>query len=186
MSALNVWGTLKSLINSDEFCIECEREVPHHYRNCPTKSRGNPLADNEKQFVFSDSEYGQSVVTVFACPEQHDPDEGQPRQVYGYTITNDRWTFGNDDIQSGCGQALDLNHGAQSLLAFLSACAEARDESSENWGMFPDNVRLWAKHFSDEIAMAAIELEEAQAESNPVMAVVDGVLTESQEDTTEF
>jgi len=25
---LNVWGTKKSEINADEFCVECEREVP--------------------------------------------------------------------------------------------------------------------------------------------------------------
>lgn len=36
----NIWGTIKTYINADEFCIECEREVPHHYYNCPTR-KGN-------------------------------------------------------------------------------------------------------------------------------------------------
>lgn len=31
----NVWGTDKSMIDADEFCVECEREVPFHYDNCP-------------------------------------------------------------------------------------------------------------------------------------------------------
>lgn len=35
----NVWGTDKRLINADEFCVECEREVPFHYDNCPTRKR---------------------------------------------------------------------------------------------------------------------------------------------------
>lgn len=33
--SVNVWGTPKELINSDEFCPECERAVPSHYANCP-------------------------------------------------------------------------------------------------------------------------------------------------------
>ena len=35
LAMLNVWGTKKSEINADEFCVECEREVPSHYDNCP-------------------------------------------------------------------------------------------------------------------------------------------------------
>jgi hypothetical protein len=36
--ARNMWGTLKHLINPDEFCPECEQFVPRHYDGCPTKS----------------------------------------------------------------------------------------------------------------------------------------------------
>ena len=35
----NIWGTIKTYINADEFCIECEREVPFHYNNCPTRNK---------------------------------------------------------------------------------------------------------------------------------------------------
>lgn len=35
----NVWGTPISLINADEFCPQCEREVPVHYEHCPTRQR---------------------------------------------------------------------------------------------------------------------------------------------------
>lgn len=36
----NVWGTDKSLIDSEEFCVECEREIPFHYNNCPLYKGG--------------------------------------------------------------------------------------------------------------------------------------------------
>lgn len=32
---LNAWGTPRFMINADEYCPECEREVPFHYTNCP-------------------------------------------------------------------------------------------------------------------------------------------------------
>lgn len=35
----NVWGTDKSFINEDEFCVECEHSVPGHYNNCPTRKK---------------------------------------------------------------------------------------------------------------------------------------------------
>jgi len=35
----NIWGTIKTYINADEFCIECEREIPFHYNNCPTRNK---------------------------------------------------------------------------------------------------------------------------------------------------
>jgi hypothetical protein len=33
----NYWGTLKSTIDSDEYCVECERELPFHYDSCPER-----------------------------------------------------------------------------------------------------------------------------------------------------
>ena len=35
----NVWGTDKTEINADEFCVECEQAVPHHYDTCPLYTR---------------------------------------------------------------------------------------------------------------------------------------------------
>lgn len=34
---VNMWGTPIADINEDEFCPECEREVPRHYDSCPTR-----------------------------------------------------------------------------------------------------------------------------------------------------
>jgi len=44
--ARNVWGTDMSLINEDEFCPYCEREIPFHYQNCPTRSPMKNGANN--------------------------------------------------------------------------------------------------------------------------------------------
>lgn len=35
----NIWGTLKSRINADEYCIECEHVVPGHFDACPIKRK---------------------------------------------------------------------------------------------------------------------------------------------------
>jgi len=138
------------------------------------------MTDQQKQFVFGDAE-GDSIVTVTVNGEFHDPDEGYPRPVYGYNITTESWGYSQADIHGGCGETPDLDKASQSLFAFLSAAAEARDESSENWSLFPDNVRLWAQRYSDEIAELSMESERRVS-----MAMVDGSLVESDEDTTEF
>lgn len=35
----NVWGNDPLDVNEDEFCPFCERNVPWHYDNCPTRER---------------------------------------------------------------------------------------------------------------------------------------------------
>jgi hypothetical protein len=35
--ALNMWGTDMNLIDPEGFCMQCEREVPYHYKGCPTR-----------------------------------------------------------------------------------------------------------------------------------------------------
>ena len=40
--ANNVWGTDRSLINADEFCVECEHAIGGHYTNCPTRIQTKP------------------------------------------------------------------------------------------------------------------------------------------------
>lgn len=76
--AVNVWGTEKALINGEEFCVECEREVPFHYRNCPlNKGNGRPLFhepgkcyfcgnDAEKKVTFPIPAINQ-LVTDWVC-----------------------------------------------------------------------------------------------------------------------
>ena len=51
------------------------------------------------------------------------------------------------------------------LLSFLSACAESRryartSRTGENADLFPEHVGQWAETNSDEIQMAAFEIEE--------------------------
>lgn len=39
----NVWGSNPADINPAEFCQFCEREVPLHYDNCPTRRKDKPV-----------------------------------------------------------------------------------------------------------------------------------------------
>lgn len=72
-------------------------------------------------------------------------------------------SFTASDLQSGCDGG-SLTEGFLSFLSFLSACAESyarRGIDGENADLFPVQVAEWAATYSDEIAMAQIELEEA-------------------------
>jgi hypothetical protein len=83
-------------------------------------------------------------------------DEGRTRyRYYIDTPATEEW---GDDLQSGAGGG-DLRTGLESLLGFLGAFAEAR-EGGENADLFPDTLREWAQQNSDEISMAALEVEE--------------------------
>lgn len=42
-NVVNMWGTNPALIDEDEFCPECEREVPFHYASCPGYPAPRPL-----------------------------------------------------------------------------------------------------------------------------------------------
>ena len=129
-----------------------------------------------KQFVFGDSESGQSVVTLEHDGNYHDPDEGFPRPVYRYRITTDRWEFENNDIRGDQGEQSNLDLAAKSLFYFLWECV--RTENNE----FPANVRAWASRYTDEFE----ELASGTPEPNPVMIMHNGVLLDSDEDGVEF
>jgi hypothetical protein len=48
-----------------------------------------------------------------------------------------------------------------SLVSFLLACAESRSEDSENYSLFPTEIREWAEMCSDELQMVALAIEES-------------------------
>lgn len=56
----------------------------------------------------------------------------------------------------------DSEQVLSSLLSFLMAAAEAKDESSENWTLFGGRARKWAKEYSDEVQMASIFLADEE------------------------
>lgn len=76
-----------------------------------------------------------------------------------------------DDLQSGCGGG-SIQEGMQSLLSFLSACAESIrygrqydaqgniTKDGEHADLFPAKVGEWAIQHSDELSMLALELED--------------------------
>lgn len=87
--------------------------------------------------------------------------DGRTRYEWTIDLPNGK-SFTANDLQSGCGGG-SLTEGFISFLSFLSACAESyarRGIDGENADLFPVQVAEWAATYSDEIAMAQIELEE--------------------------
>lgn len=127
-----------------------------------------------KQFVFGSTE-DQSVVSLHVEGEHHDPDEGFPRPVYGYTITTENWTYEAADIHGDQGETPDLDKAAQSLFAYLHNCVVQEDNE------FPVNVRAWASRYVDEIAdLATPSMDSVD------MTMRDGSLVDADEDCTQF
>jgi hypothetical protein len=92
------------------------------------------------------------------------------RQGYRWYIDlADGREFSGDDLASGVGGG-SLQSGLESLLSFLGACGESYaydvrrggdGTGGENSDLFPAAVAEWAAQNSDELSMAALELEES-------------------------
>ena len=82
------------------------------------------------------------------------------RTIYRYHIDTPEFEYTNNDLRSDI-YGGTLQEGLETLLAFLGACAESGDDG-ENSDLFPINVREWANHHDDELAMLRIDLEENQ------------------------
>jgi hypothetical protein len=65
------------------------------------------------------------------------------------------------DLRSGVGGG-SLQSTFASLLTFLSAFAEARDENSDCWDLFPEGLREWAQLNSDKLEMLSMEIHETE------------------------
>jgi hypothetical protein len=92
--------------------------------------------------------------------------DGEGRQHYTYNIKTPAFHHVGRDLSSGA-MGGDARDGMESLLCFLSACAEARryerteQRETENSSLFPAHVGEWAEQYSDEIEMTLWELENA-------------------------
>jgi len=92
----------------------------------------------------------------------------ESRTRYQYHIDIDGMPeFTDDDLESGC-QGGSLNKGLASLLSFMSSAAESYSFQQRNdvsWNeseeMWPENITEWLDSVSDELSMAAYELEES-------------------------
>lgn len=66
----------------------------------------------------------------------------------------------NDKIWSGArGMSASPRDALGAFCNMLSAFAEARSSTSENWDLFPNEIRSWAQQNSDEIAGISLDLE---------------------------
>lgn len=84
------------------------------------------------------------------------------RALFAYTISDGEVVLGRGaDFRGAVGREESAEEMTAALLDFLGACAEAQGPESENWDLFNEATRTWAKANSDELAIAAVELEEA-------------------------
>ena len=91
--------------------------------------------------------------------------DGDTRQVWKFRILD---TYG--EVITATGGYEDTIYSPEfgtsmevlgSLVSFLMACAEAPDEDSENFNLFPHEIREWAEMCSDELGMVAMAIEES-------------------------
>lgn len=104
--------------------------------------------------------------TVSVEYEGLSPNEyGGYRRRYRYVITANGWQYVGNDIESGVSASVDEPGMLGTLLSFLAACVESRQYrdrngyGGENSDLFPDHVAEWAETYSDEISLAAYELD---------------------------
>lgn len=85
-------------------------------------------------------------------------EDGRP--LFAYSIADGASVLSRGtDLRGAVGGNESAEEMMASLLDFLGACAEAKDKDSENWDLFNEATREWAKANSDELAIAAVELE---------------------------
>ena len=121
------------------------------------------MGKNNKQesptvdFQFGDS-WGDSHLKVWCDGRKYDEAAECYRPIYAYSIVTSKWRYDSDDIFGAPNELPNIDMGAKSLIAFLIACAEAKNESSENYDLFPPQVREWAQHYSDELTIKYAEM----------------------------
>ena len=104
-----------------------------------------------------------ATIDIVRCPGR--TSDNRERFAYAIVLPDFAGEFHADDLRSGVG-GCSFREAAQSLLSFLSACAESRGlrysaGHGENADLFPDAVGEWACAYSDEIAMAREEIANA-------------------------
>lgn len=114
------------------------------------KNESNQDNAPTKLFKFGDSYEGESIVTVWCDGRAYESETELYRPVYSYSIKTPLWKYDANDIYGAGNEVPSLDRASQSLFAFLIACADANEES-ENYTLFPPEVRDWAQHFSEEI-----------------------------------
>jgi hypothetical protein len=102
--------------------------------------------------------------TIHISPTRRDPDG---RVVWRYIIEDHDHHVLDDatDLRSGTGDDIDPHQAMATLLAFLTAAAEAyrhtmNGQCSDNIDLFPPDVTEWAYQHDEELAALALELTE--------------------------
>lgn len=118
-----------------------------------SKSGNKDNATPIKEFRFGDKYEGDSIVKVWCDGRNYDPQTEAYHPVYSYSISTPKWKYDANDIYGAANELPDVDLGSRSLFAFLLACAEAKNDASDNFDLFPEQVRDWANHHSDAITI---------------------------------
>ena len=92
------------------------------------------------------------------------------RTIFTYALKGEGIDCEGSDLKSGCGSGgREDRDGMESLLSFLGAAAESYHyhhgmKEDSNTDLFPEEICEWAAQFSDEIGIAAYELEHPEGE----------------------
>ena len=115
------------------------------------------MPSETRTYTFQDKWHGDSVVKVWCDGRDYDPAAEAYYPIYSYRINSPEWEYTDNDIRGKANELPDVAAGAQSLFAFLYACQEGLPQDTEgereNANLFPQHVREWAYHFSDQIEM---------------------------------
>ena len=90
------------------------------------------------------------------------------RTIFTYTLKGEGIDYEASALKSGCGKGgREDRDGMESLLSSLGAAAESYRyhhgmKADSNTDLFPEEICEWAYQNSDEISMAAYELENPQ------------------------
>ncbi|HPE52975.1 MAG TPA: hypothetical protein PK852_02550 [Mesotoga prima] len=103
------------------------------------------------QITIGDKWDGKSLAKLWCEGRDYDPDVESYRPVYAYAIATPKWSYNGNDIRGAVNELPNLLKALQSFIAFLLACAEAENEDSENYALFPIQVKEWADHYEDEL-----------------------------------
>jgi len=121
------------------------------------------VSDEVRSFNFSDRS-GEFKVDVWCDGRQYDADTEAYRPIYSYKIAGPEWTYDANDIFGACSEVPNLAAASQSLFAFLYASQQGMAGSgrfhaeNEHADLYPQHVREWAYHFSEQLELVHSEL----------------------------
>lgn len=127
----------------------------------------NTIISNARSMIAKVGEEG--YVQVYRGPTtDHEGRESWAWRVLSgdgsYAVSQSRRLRG-DYIWSGANaHASSPLNAMATLVSMLSAFAEARSSTSDNWDLFPTELRSWAQMRSDELSMLGYELDVMQQE----------------------
>jgi len=86
--------------------------------------------------------------------------DGSDQTTWSTVIVNEygREIYSNNDLRSPAYNDVTVPLEAMSaFVSFLLACAESKSEESDNYSLFPTEIREWAELYSDELQQVFME-----------------------------